>query len=147
MLTRLRSDENRDGGFSLIEILVVIIIIGILAAIAIPLLLNQRKKAADASLKEDIHTLATKEETYFSDFSVYNAVVSATGNVAFATETVTLSKGNTVSVSLNTAGTAYCILASNPQGTNAPPAGWVYVSSKGGMQPATTTSCPTASSF
>jgi prepilin-type N-terminal cleavage/methylation domain-containing protein len=147
MRARLRNQGSREGGFSLIEILVVIIIIGILAAIAIPLLMSQRKKGIDASLKEDLHTLATKEETYYSDFSAYNVLTNATGTANFGTETVTLSKGNTVSVTLNTAGTAYCILASNPQGSSTPPAGIVYISSQGGIQPLGTTSCPAAGSF
>src|SRR5260221_10577904 len=44
------------------------------------------------------------------------------------------SPGNTVTAVLNTLGTAYCISATNPKGTNTPPAATVYVSSKGGLQ-------------
>ncbi len=73
MLARIRKmQEENEGGFTLIELLVVIIIIGILAAIAIPVFLNQRKKGYDAQAKSDLRNAATLEETYLTDYSVYN---------------------------------------------------------------------------
>ena len=68
MLARIRkAQEEREGGFTLIELLVVMIIIGILAAIAIPVFLNQRKKANDTAGKADVSTLGKEIATYYVD--------------------------------------------------------------------------------
>jgi type IV pilus assembly protein PilA len=58
---------KREAGFTLIEILAVMLIIGILAAIAIPAFFNQRNKASDSGAKEMAHTSRVAMEALGSD--------------------------------------------------------------------------------
>jgi len=64
---RLWARSNDESGFSFVELLVVILIIGVLAAVAVPSLLAQKSKAYDASAKELVHSAATTAETYATD--------------------------------------------------------------------------------
>ncbi len=59
----IRSDEE---GFTLVEILIIIIIIGILAAVAIPKYSDMRKDAADAAAKTLLAALRTSNELIYA---------------------------------------------------------------------------------
>jgi len=146
MLARIRKamDEN-ESGFTLIELLVVMIIIGILAAIAIPVFLNQRKNAVDASYKSDLRTIANELESYYTDNEVYPAgfatVTAAGATVPVGPTNVRVSKNTQISTVYNATAQAFCLTALNTSGKGSHD--WVYVSSQGGLQANTVTACPT----
>ncbi|WP_369052266.1 type IV pilin protein [Kineococcus terrestris] len=140
MLARIRkSIEEKDQGFTLIELLVVMIIIGILAAIAIPVFLNQRKKAVDSSIKSDLKTIATAMETSYTDSGNYAAPTGTAPTLTVGTDTVKVTAGNTFTVTVNADKTAYCILGSADAGKASQ--AWVYKSDQGGQQPSSVKTC------
>jgi prepilin-type N-terminal cleavage/methylation domain-containing protein len=151
MLARIRkSMEEKDQGFTLIELLVVMIIIGILAAIAIPVFLNQRKKAQDSAAKADISTIGKEVATYYVDGngSTTNGgmnVTAASGRYVLAVAAITTpaaegavstdlgkaSANNVLGAQQFVDSTHWCVSITNPKGDKAV-TGFKY-SAKGGL--------------
>lgn len=84
--------RRRDGGFSLIELLVVVIVIGVLAAIAVPVFLEQRTKAHTAAVKGDLKAGAQAMETEYVDNRAYPGSLPPTVRTSSGV-TVTVSGG------------------------------------------------------
>jgi type IV pilus assembly protein PilA len=62
-----RNLPESEAGFTLIELLVTMLILGALAAIAMPAFFSQTEKAGDARAKEEVHTVQVAIETYATE--------------------------------------------------------------------------------
>ena len=136
MLARIRKAQEKESGFTLIELLVVIIIIGILAAVAIPVFLNQRKKAVDSAIKSDLKSVANALEDYAVDNPTTPYLYGAVPSNATAALNAKTTTGNNILIS-GTVTTGYCIRGFNPNGNaNAAANAYWYDSALGGLQAA-----------
>jgi type IV pilus assembly protein PilA len=76
MLTTLRRRHERsEDGFTLIELMVVVLIIAILLAIAIPTFLAARTKAQDRAVQANLRNAFTAEKTLYFDSPAYSTDV------------------------------------------------------------------------
>ena len=64
---RIRVRRSGESGFTLVELMIVMTIIGILASIAIPSYIWPVQKTKEAVLREDLHTLRTAIDSYTVD--------------------------------------------------------------------------------
>lgn len=95
-----------QGGFTLIELMVVIVIIGILVAIALPNFIGAQDRAKVASVKGNMHTVQTMIETYGVDWggaypTAYDQLRNEAINRAYAKDFVNPFSGRTVSLQNN----------------------------------------------
>jgi len=63
--------KKLQKGFTLIELMVVIVILGVLVAIAVPNLVQATERSRIASVKSNAHTLQAVVETYYVDYQTY----------------------------------------------------------------------------
>jgi prepilin-type N-terminal cleavage/methylation domain-containing protein len=116
-----------EAGYTLLEILVVMLIMGILAAIAIPTLIEQRGKAQDSATRQDASRLGKAVVGYFLDHSTAPTVAVSGGRFLVQGEDVgAVSSGvvvagpdpSVIDVTGWTA-SAWCLALTNPQGVSA----------------------------
>lgn len=99
------------SGFTMIETLIVIALIGLLVAIAIPQFFAYRAKGIDSQMKSDLKNAAVAMESYYADNQVYPTTVAALASVKFIP-----TAGITLTITIISS-TTYILTASAPNGS------------------------------
>lgn len=122
--------EDAESGFTLIELMVVVLIIAILVAIALPTFLGARKRAADRAAETRLRTAYTTARTYYIDSQTYTGIdgPGVLNSIETSVESNTLALANVREVSVRDVATdgfllvtestsgAFVCMAENPGG-------------------------------
>ncbi|RYZ86238.1 MAG: prepilin-type N-terminal cleavage/methylation domain-containing protein [Proteobacteria bacterium] len=71
--------KNSQAGFSLVELMVVVAIIGILASLAIPSVGKYMAKARQSEAKTQLSSMYTAEKAFYAEYSAYHTMFGAIG--------------------------------------------------------------------
>jgi type IV pilus assembly protein PilE len=121
---------KKNRGFTLIEILVVMVVIGILAAIAVPSYQSQMRKGTRAAAQAMMMDMANKQQFYLQSQRQYTTDYTELGIAALPSEVTNF---YTVTISTNTTATpmTFTINATPKTGTRQEADGWITLDSTG----------------
>jgi len=108
-----RSVAKKNAGFTLLELLITVAVLGILAAIAIQNVALYRARSIDASMRSDLRNAAMAMESYYGDNLGYPATEAALLLVGYRK-----TSGVTLTVNLTSPST-YTLTAARPSGSQA----------------------------
>lgn len=107
---------KRSDGFTLIELIVVVLVIGILATIALPVFLGQRQKAHRSSAVADMKNAATAVETFAAGDGLGSyAAAHGADETSPLLDTEGFNPTQWVTLQVHASATHYCIQGENAQ--------------------------------
>jgi type IV pilus assembly protein PilA len=110
VITKLRKRIESEKGFTLIEMLIVIIILGILLAIAVPAYLKFKDRANNAAAQANIRSLIPAVEAYNADNNGYTGMtIGGSGATSLQATYDTALKGSPAVTILSKSASTYCV--------------------------------------
>lgn len=112
------SGTDHEAGFSLIELLVIVLILGILTTVVVPRFTGSRERAYDAAAKSELRNAMSAQEAYYTDNKIYTTEWGPAGLDLTAPPEVTVeipsagATGYMMTAQHRSSPNAYCVNAS-----------------------------------